>query len=85
MIGNLPLWVLVMVWVVQRRNAPRMTIMNYPRMLRLLDDMLSLLPIPRTRLEKWMVARVTRWAEEEKTALRLLYSLNVTATGTVKR
>lgn len=85
MIGNLPLWVLVMVWVVQRRNAPRMTIMNYPRMLRLLDDVLSMLPVPRTKLERWAVSQVFTWVDNEKAALRLLCSLNVTEIGTIKR
>ena len=85
MIGNLPLWLVVMVWVMQRRNAPRVTILNYPRMLRLLDDVISMLPVPRTKLERWVVSQVFTWVDEEKAALHLLCSLNVTATGTIKR
>ena len=83
MIGHLPLWLLVMLWWLQRHTAPRLNTANYPRILRFLDDLYAMVPVPRTRFEWWLVKKITNWVDREKSNLFIMRSLGVIATGAV--
>lgn len=85
MIGNLPLWMVLAIWMLQRTNAPRLTIFNYPRWLRLIDDMRGSLPIPVGRMETRLVTAVLVRLDEEKAAILQLASIGVGASGVISK
>lgn len=83
MIGNLPLWIVIAIWYTQRQTMPRVTISNYPIMLRQIEDMRLVLPVPRGRIETWLVTQILTWIDKEKESLFILAHLGVVMTGTV--
>jgi hypothetical protein len=83
MIGNFPLWLVIYVWFLQRKNTPAVTPCNYPALLTLLHDMRNMMPVPRTRIQTWLIVRVLAWIDMEETAIIKLRRANVMMTGTV--
>jgi hypothetical protein len=74
-----------MLWWLQRCNTPRLNTANYPRILRFLDDLYTMLPLPRTHLERWLVKRIANWIDQEKADIYTLASIGVVATGRVPK
>ncbi len=84
MIGRMPLWMLVFMWAVQRRQrAGYMSMIDYAQRLRLLEDMRGLLPIPQGKLETWAVRKCIEWIDLEKDVLLTLRMARVVAVGRV--
>jgi hypothetical protein len=85
MIGQFPLWLILMTWYLQRHNAPRMTVIDCARMLRLLDDLKASIPLPRTRVENWLTRQALGWIERERDAVLTLRQIGAILTGTVSQ
>ncbi|NMC84320.1 MAG: hypothetical protein GYA58_03440 [Anaerolineaceae bacterium] len=83
MIGKLPLWVVLLIWLLQRHNRSRFDFADFPRMRQLLDEVYRSLPLPGGWLETWLVTRVANWINEERDALIVLERLGVITTGQV--
>lgn len=83
MIGHLPLWVVVMVWLLQRNRMPWLSVVDCARMERLIDDLVCLMPAPRDWLEGQAALKVVRWAEKERRAIEQLRGANVVWIGLV--
>ena len=85
MIGNFPLWMILAVWTMQRRSRARVTIYNYPRQERLIEDMRRSLPVPRGRVQVWATAKILEWLDKERSSLRTLALAWVVATVIVSK
>jgi hypothetical protein len=83
MISYLPLWVVVSIWFLQKTTAPRLTLTDASRMIRLLDDAVRMLPVPRNRWEWWYVTRIIAWIDKEREALVALQTAHIFAVGKV--
>jgi hypothetical protein len=84
MIGHMPLWLVVVIWALQRRTQPRVTIYSYPAMHRLLSDMRMALPLPQHGTPTyWLVCRALAWIDREDAALCKLARMGVVASGSV--
>lgn len=81
MIGHLPLWIVVAVWWLQTRSQPAMGIMQIAVMLRLLDDVYRCLPLPRGRLQSWLVTRIILWLDAERSCLIALQRIGPVVVG----
>lgn len=85
MIGHLPLWLVIYVWLLQRRNTPRVTVISCPKMLTFLEDMYRMLPLPKGKLQWWIYGQIAAWIDQEKARLSLLRDIGAVMTGVVKK
>lgn len=81
MIGNFPLWLIVVIWHLQRSTAPRLTMYNYARWLRLIDDMRAFLPVPRGWWETRLVREALAMLDQEKASIHMLMGLGAIGSG----
>lgn len=84
MIGHLPLWLVLAIWWMQRRNGNQVGKINYQRMNWLLNDLYYSLPAPVGGLSAWITQRAIEWIDHERAALAALEDIGVQAVGTVK-
>jgi hypothetical protein len=85
MISIFPLWMLVVIWALQKRSAPRLSMVDAARLQRLLDDAVLMLPVPSTWWEEWLVTRVLTWIYKQQEYVSLMIRVNVIAVGKVRR
>lgn len=85
MIGKLPLWLILALWALQRMGATRMTFWNFPVRLRMIEDMRSSLPVPRSRAEVWLTVLILERLDREKADLLFLRGLGLVATAVVSK
>jgi hypothetical protein len=85
MIGNFPLWMIVVIWGLQRATAPRLTIYNYARWLRLIDDMRAFLPLPRGWLERRLVREMLVMLDQESAAIHQLIGMGAIGSGLLSK
>lgn len=85
-IGNLPLWVVLSIWFLQRMNKPRMVGVNITQAQVVLDDLLYSLPaMPRGRLWQWVNSQIITWVYFEKANLDTVGKLGLFAVGEVEK
>jgi hypothetical protein len=85
MIANFPLWMIIVIWFLQRSTAPRLTIYNYPIWLRLVSDMRAFLPVPRNWWERRMVREVLAMMDLEAQNIHQLVRLGAIGSGVRKK
>lgn len=85
MIGRMPLWMVVFVWLTQRQRHSQgtLSVIDYAQELRLLEDLRGMLPIPEGKLQNWMVRQCLEWLDREHDMLLTLRLARVIAVGRV--
>lgn len=57
MIGNLPLWLVVVMWFLQRTNRTMVTYANYDVQMRQIADNRRALPFPKSLAAAWLTEK----------------------------
>lgn len=83
MIGQLPLWMIFTVWFLQKRYSG-INKVDYSKSSRTIDLMRkSILSIPKTKIERWLLIKILVKLDQEQEALETLQKLNVTHIGVI--
>jgi hypothetical protein len=80
MIGDLPLWLVLAVWYIQRNKRVGLSLGEYAIRLRLLEDVRNSLPLPEGKFQGWLMSKMLGWIEREKNMLTVLRSVGVMGT-----
>lgn len=85
-IGNMPLWVVVAIWTLQRMNRPCLVGVDVKGAHMMLNEIFSSLPaFPKGRFGIWLQGRVCEWIYSERSMLDALGRLGVFAVGQVEK
>ena len=85
MIGNLPLFTVLMIWLLQRMRAPRITLFNYGKWMGFIQDMRMTLPVPRGGLERQLMVEILISLDVELERIETLRDLGALGCGLLSR